>query len=347
MLRARRSILLLLLLLAAQIALPACAPATDPIAGDAVEELVADFPILTGPYLGQEPPGMEPELFAPGIVSTAGGEWSSTFTPDAKTFLFGYRGEPHGILVMEEIDGRWTEPRLAPFSASHPEYDLNFSPDGSMLYYTSARPGVAPPGEGRSSDLWVAVKGENGWGEAVNLREPVNTVQSELYPSVTDEGTLYFFGDARGGAELGGAYVARLSGGRYQEPELLGPSINTEHGVFDPFVAPDESYLIFASDRPDGLGDGDLYISFRQDDGTWGEAANLGSTINSPQTDFCPSVTKDGKYLFFSSRRPYDGAYPNIALSYRNELDVEAENPGQNVDVYWVDARVLEQFRQE
>lgn len=334
-----------LLLLLAPLTLQSCQPAADPPPAEAVEGAATEFPVLSGPYLGQEPPGMEPELFAPGIVSTAGGEWSSTFTPDGTTFLFGFRGEPHGILVMDEIDGRWTEPRLAPFSGGHPDYDLNFSPDGSMLYFTSARPGVAPEGEGRSSDLWIAVRGENGWGDAVNVGEPVNTAQSELYPSITDEGTLYFFGDARGGAEVGGAYVARLSGGAYSEPELLGPTINTEHGVFDPFIAPDESYLIFASDRPDGLGDGDLYISFRQGDGAWGEAINLGGTINSPQTDFCPSITKDGKYLFFSSRRPYDGTYPNIALSYRNELDVEAENPRQNVDVYWVDARVLEQYR--
>jgi Tol biopolymer transport system component len=289
---------------------------------------------------------MEPELFAPGIVSTAGGEWSSTFATDGKTFLFGYRGGPNGILVMEEIDGRWTEPRLVPFSGEYSDFDLNLSPDGIMLYFTSRRPGVAPAGAEENSDLWVVVRGENGWGQAVNLGEPVNTAASELYPSVTEDGTLYFFGDARGGAELGGAYVARLTEGSYSEPELLGPTINTEHGVFDPFIAPDESFIIFASDRPEGSGDGDLYISFRQDDGTWGEAMNLGSTINSPQTDFCPSVTKDGKYLFFSSRRPYEGTYPNISLSYRDELDVEAENPGRNVDVYWVDAQVLEQFRQ-
>jgi len=345
--KARRSISVVLFLLLAQVATPACTTATDSSSDEAGAVVGAEFPLLSGPYLGQHPPGMEPELFAPGIVSTAGGEWSSTFTPDGKTFLFGFRGEPHGILIMEEIDGRWTEPRLAPFSGGHPDYDLNFSPDGTMLYFTSARPGVAPEGEERSSDLWVVVRGENGWGEAVNLGEPANTAMSELYPSVTEDGTLYFFGDARAGAELGGAYVAQLVDGSYSEPELLGPAINTEHGVFDPFIAPDESYLIFASDRPDGLGGGDLYVSFRQDDGSWGEASNLGGTINSPQTDFCPSVTKDGRYLFFSSRRPYEGTYPSIALTYRNELDVEAENPGQNVDVYWVDASVLEQFREE
>ena len=342
----RRLFVLAVSILLAQLFLQSCAPASDSPEGGSVE-VAAEFPLLSGPYLGQQPPGMEPELFAPGIVSTAGGEWSSTFTPDGTTFLFGFRGEPHGILVMEEIDGRWTEPRLAPFSGGHPDYDLSFSPDGSMLYFTSARPGIAPEGEEATSDLWVAVRGESGWGEAINLGEPVNSALRELYPSVTESGTLYFFGDGRGDSEVRGAYVARLEGGSYSEPELLGPPINTEHGVFDPFIAPDESYIIFASDRPDGLGDGDLYVSFRQDDGTWGEAINLGSTINSPQTDFCPSVTKDGRYLFFSSRRPYEGTYPNIALSYRNELDVEAENPGQNVDVYWVDARILEQFREE
>jgi hypothetical protein len=342
----RRYPFLAFFLLMPLVALPSCAPATDPPADDAGEEAVAEFPQLNGPYLGQDPPGMVPELFAPGIVSTAGGEWSSTFTPDGKTFLFGYLGEPHGILIMEEVDGQWTEPRLAPFSSEFRDFDLNLSPDGSMLYFTSTRPGVAGDLEDAGSDLWVVGRGEAGWGEVMNLGELVNTPGSELYPSVTDEGTLYFFGDARGGAEARGAYVARLVGGSYAEPELLGEAINTEHGMFDPFIAADESYIIFASDRPGGLGDGDLYISFRRDDGTWGEATNLGPTINSPQTDFCPSVTKDGKYLFFSSRRPYEGTYPKIALSYRNELEVEAENPGRNVDIYWVDARVIEQYRQ-
>jgi hypothetical protein len=106
------------------------------------------------------------------------------------------------------------------------------------------------------------------------------------------------------------------------------PPVNSEAGVGDPFVSPDESYIVFSSRRTPNVGGGDLYISFRRPDGGWGEPVHLGDKVNSPDTDFCPFVTPDGKYFFFS-RRVRDAA--------------GAVTAG---DVYWMDAKFLELFRQ-
>ncbi len=76
--------------------------------------------------------------------------------------------------------------------------------------------------------------------------------------------------------------------------------MNTEFSEHDPFVAPDESYLIFTSTRPGGFGREDLYIGYKKVDGSWTEPKNMGKTINSSGVDFCPMLSPDGKYLFFT-----------------------------------------------
>lgn len=116
--------------------------------------------------------------------------------------------------------------------------------------------------------------------------------------------------------------------GDFAAPVLIPSPVNSESGVGDPFVPFDERYMIFVSTRPANLGRGDLYISFRRADGGWGEPVHLGETVNSDQTDFCPFVTPDGKYFFFSRR-----IFPK-------------ENVVTAGEVYWMDARFLvEQFR--
>ncbi len=100
-----------------------------------------DFPLLRGPYLGQEPPGLEPVLFAPGVVSTDTAEWSTAFTPDGLEVFFGLFAEGSTyILHMKSDRGRWTEPAVASFSGKYPDYDLTMSPNGNRVYFTSLRP---------------------------------------------------------------------------------------------------------------------------------------------------------------------------------------------------------------
>jgi hypothetical protein len=80
----------------------------------------------------------------------------------------------------------------------------------------------------------------------------------------------------------------------------LGDAINTPHYEADVFISPDEKYIIYCSERPDSKGKGDLYISFKNDKGEWQPAKNMGTPINTEGYEFCPFVTSDGKFLFFS-----------------------------------------------
>ena len=281
------------------------------------------FPVLKGDYLGQAPPGLVPEVFAPGVVSTAENELNAVFSSDGQEFYFSVR-RPTGedaIKVMRRENGQWTRPEIVSFSGVHRDVDPTLAPAGDRLFFLSNRPweGSAP------WDIWMTVKTGGGpWSEPENLGPPVNTLANEIYPGVSEDGTLYFASDREGGNGGSDIYVSRLEDGRYADVQNIGGPINTEFDEVDVFIAPDESYMIFLSfGRPDGYGDGDLYISFREEDSTWSEARNMGDEINSPGLDYCPSVSPDGRFFFFTR--------------------VEMENG----DVFWVDAAIFDQFRRQ
>lgn len=260
-----------------------------------------DFPKFTGPYLGQKPPGMIPEAFAPELLSTMLGYAFSSYGAEL------YFGSLSGIMFSRQENGRWTEPQKAPFSGRYHDFDFNFSPDGASLFFTSNRPLVKDEAPQNQNDIWVVHRTETGWAEPINIGLPVNTEQNEVYPSVSKNGNLYFFRDVRSGtATAADIYCSKLVNGHYTTPEKLGNEINSEFPDIDPFIAPNESYLIFHSFRPDGFGRADLYISFRKNDGTWMRALNMGEKINTAGGDSSGKVSPDGKYFFFTrSGKPY------------------------------------------
>lgn len=283
------------------------------------------------PYFGQPTPGTTPARFAPGIVSTDAIELNGVFTPDGREFFFTRLID--GVDIMHHSvfeDGEWSTPRpllVYPGGARAVAVDMSVSPDGQELYFLGQHPHAYAP-EDPGYDLWVSRRVDGAWSTAQVVPPPVSTSAAEFYPVVVADGSLYFSSDRAGG--LGGSDIyraQRLPDGSFAEPVNLGPPVNTEFGEGDTFVAPDESYLIVASRRPGGFGQGDLYVSFRQEDGGWGEPINLGASINTDQTEFCPMVTPDGKYLFFSRR--WGATWEETTAG----------------DVYWVDARVLDQFR--
>jgi hypothetical protein len=145
-------------------------------------------------------------------------------------------------------------------------------------------------------------KTDSGWSAPRNLGPPVNSDRDEYYVSLTTEETIYFASDRVGGYGSFDIYRSRLVDGCYSEPENLGASVNTKYLEHDPFISPDESYILFTSvDRPGGFGTGDLYISFHRKDDTWTKAKNLGKVFNTSGYDYCPMVSPDGEYFFFFS----------------------------------------------
>jgi hypothetical protein len=109
--------------------------------------------------------------------------------------------------------------------------------------------------------------------------------------------------------------------GNYGPPEGLPPAVNSPTGVAHGYIAPDSSFLVFdASNRPGSQGgEGDLYVCFRNPDGTWGDAQNLGDEVNTPGTNFCPSLSPDGKYLFFAMYKDIYWVSTEVILRLKSE----------------------------
>jgi len=273
---------------------------------------------LKGPYLGQKPPGNTPEVFAPNIISTDANEGCCCFSKDGNLFLFARAGSSlNGILLMNQKNGIWSKPQLAPFSAGKYDWDFMLAPDDKTIFVSSGRPlkkGAQPEREYR---IWISEKNQQGWSEPYLLPFPVNTGQHDSYPSVSRTGTLYFFSNRSGGLGEGDIYKSQRENGKYQKVDNLKAPINTKYHEVDPFIALDESYIIFCSEKPGGFGKADIYVTFHKTDKTWSEPVNLGSWINSSYSEYILYITPDGKYFFFTSNKSGDR------------------------DIYWVDANII------
>lgn len=265
------------------------------------------FHVLMGPYLGQKAPVEKAEVFLDGIISTLEEpEMCAAFTEDGKEFYFNAHHENRwAIFITKEIKGRWTIPEPLPFTSSYTDRDFTMSPDGNSIYFGSDRPREHGGRVLESLDIFVTERlPSDQWSEPKNVSSPINTDYGENYPSIARNGNLYFFScrnDGLGGCDI---YMSRYVNGEYITPENLGSAINSEKNDWDSFIAPDESYIIFSSqDRKDSIGGQDLYISYKDKDGGWTTAKNMGERVNSEFGEICPSVSLDGKYLFFTSRR--------------------------------------------
>jgi Tol biopolymer transport system component len=284
---------------------------------------------------------VQPTMFAPGMISTEDMELNAAFTPDGRTLYFTKRtpkAQLWTILVSTLKESRWSTPRVAEFSGQYADFDPFISPDGSQLFFSSNRP--APGKVKKDFDIWMVKKTAAGWTTAASLTD-INTESQEFYSSVSNNGTLYFSSNREGGKGSGDIYRSRLVDGKYSKPENLGDAINSKYMDGDPYIAPDESFLIFVSyNRPEGLGDADLYISLNQN-GTWTAAKNLGAPINSSTVDFCPNMSPDGKYFFFTSDRGFADQPLTKPLTYEQFLK-QIHSPGNGLgDIYKIDAKAV------
>ena len=253
-------------------------------------------------YVGP-PPGAPAERFSPDVVSRTSA-FASAFTPDGRTVFFtasdSARTSIH-LMVSRFVDGKWTAPVHAPFAEGHKAMDPFVTPDGQRVYFSWAKPRPgAEPDTALDYDTWVAERRGDGWSEARYVGVPPHVPQSDFYPSLTRDGTMYFdsFRPHPTLTARRNVWRSQLVNGAYQAAEPLPSAIN-QAGASNPYIDPDERYIIFSSGRPGGLGAGDLYISYRDGD-TWSEPISLGPRVNSAATEFCPMVSPDGRYLFFS-----------------------------------------------
>ena len=266
---------------------------------------------IAKPYLGQQPPELTAIPFAPGLVSTDIYEYDGAFSKDMKAFYFIRRGEENITSAFYEYkynekSKNWEKSEIASPWIGRPV----ISPDGKTMHL---------------GDKYLK-RTDSGWSELLKLEPPTvsNDSMFIMRLSSSTNGTYYFDTYKTNDSTFPIRY-SRLVNGKHEEPKALPKVINTGTFLSHPFIAPDESYLLFDAKREEGYGDSDIYISFKQKDGAWGNAINLGDKINTNAWEASASITPDGKYLFFS----------------RN---VGSDN-FENVDIFWVDAQVIEELK--
>ncbi|MCX7549327.1 hypothetical protein [Xanthomarina sp. F2636L] len=214
-------------------------------------------------------------------------------------------GNLSAIVTSKKVNNTWTKAEVVSFSGQFFDLEPFYSHDGLTLYFVSSRALDPTDLEPKDFDIWYVERPtlKDAWSEPKNMGSPINTEHGEFYPSIADNGNFYFTRDNTELKTKDDIYVSAFINNRYETPKKLGDVINSEGYEYNAFIAPDESYLLFGSyNRTDGFGSGDLYISFKTDEG-WTIAKNLGNTINSDKMDYCPFVDTKTNTLYFTSKR--------------------------------------------
>ena len=277
------------------------------------EDQPSDFPVIKGLYLGQEPPGELPQVFAPSIIFSENAiHGQIAFHPNGKEIYWifhspTYALNPPRINCIKQIDGYWTKPWIVPFSKRYGAINISISPDGKKLYFNSNRPWPSSWGKQPTDNMigvykiWYVERMDSGWGEPKLLDKNINQILGSI--SSTGDGTLYTHGIKR----------ARIKNGKYTNWEQLRQPLNIGRITGGhPYISPDESYILFNRKWPGMRGYG-IFISYRTKTDSWTEPFNLLEKLGAPRGGSQPVVSPDGKYLFYYSGGKF----------------------------YWVDARII------
>lgn len=287
------------------------------------------------------------ELFAPDVISDERWQYRITFTPDGRTAYWSvaeafFPQSRRATIHMAALgdDGVWSQPEVAPFSGTFPDMDPFITVDGNRLYFSSIRPldGVAR----EDMDLFYMERTAAGWGEPVRLGPEVNTGLDELYPSLDREGTLYFASGPPAPTPDTNWNIysaARTASGFVRREPVHAVNIRlpwdatapTADWQFNPEVSPDGRMLLFTSLRSGGHGSGDIYVSHRAAHGAWGEPVNLGPPVNTAADEFHPTLSRDGRTLYFArtvlSPEVVPGSFYSVPVAAIRALDPRATQP--------------------
>ncbi|OGU61391.1 MAG: hypothetical protein A2V66_16075 [Ignavibacteria bacterium RBG_13_36_8] len=310
----------------------------------------SDFPKLTGPYLGQNPPKMTPEIFASGIISLGFHEHSLTISPDGKEIFFvsaSSNFSKYLIMYTWLEKDEWSMPIVAPFSGVYLDLSPSFSPDGKRLYFASIRPLTETEEPKKDFDIWFVERENGGWSEPKNVGSPINTYGNEVSPAFMSDGSMAFQYIEKLGSLTWDLYISHFSDGKYSPPEKYPSPINTEFNEAAPYIVQDGSYILFNSNRPHGQGIMSIFVSFKNEDGSWNEPINLREKFFSNPLcgDWGPVISPDGKYIFFSSFRNNDPIEPK-SEKYFEQMEelLGVPLPGKGT-LYWIDIGILEEYR--
>ncbi|PCJ94744.1 MAG: hypothetical protein COA50_10125 [Flavobacteriaceae bacterium] len=256
-------------------------------------------------YFGYKPPGLTPEIFIPKKNTSQDWKLGNEDSLDMQEFYFTYsRNDPfQSAVIVYRNEGN---------SYRVNKYSFKHNPGNSNILYSRHN---------------YIERTDSGWSKIKSLGPMFDRKDwGIMVLSVSSKGT-FVFDDYKSNDVI---RISRVIDGKREEPKLLSKHINSGKWTAHPFIAPDESFLIWGSEREDGYGLSDNYISFQQQDGSWGPAINMGDKINSELVENGARLTPDGKYLLFG----------------RSEEKVREDGSTYwETTKYWVDAKIIEQLR--
>jgi Tol biopolymer transport system component len=288
----------------------------------------------SGAY-GFEAPRSAPELFAFDLLGSNDGQICLAMSPGGDELYYtnvtiGEKGVSFSLNSSSRIDGEWSPPQPVSFASNHGDLEAFFDISGKRLYYFSTRPTQDTKVPDRTPNLWYVDREGQAWGQPVLIGRPDPFVKFAWSTSLLDDHTLYFTARPHGNPGLADIYQATIVNDALGEPSPVEGAVNTvDYTENEPAISPDGRYMVFYSaGREDAMAEGvlgDLYISFRDEEGRWGPATRLDSPINSTAEENWPRFSPDGKFLFFSSNRREGANLP---------------------DLYWVSTDAFEKYRQ-
>jgi len=254
--------------------------------------------------LDQQPDDVE--LFGKGIISTNMYERDIAISPDGDEIIYTVGDYSHSISVLVRIvkqNGKWGKRQIINFSGKYGDIEPFISVCGDKLYFASNRP-IYGDTSRNDYNIWVSEKTDSDWAKPYPLNRAINTERNEYYPSVSENGNLYFTAVRENGIGGEDIFICRYINGKYENPLPLDTAINTKSGEFNAYISPGEDLLIFSSfGRDDGIGRGDLYYSRKDENSKWVKAKNMGNKINSERLDYCPFIDVPRGNFYFSSTR--------------------------------------------
>ncbi len=247
-------------------------------------------------YFGLTSPVDSIKLFAPDIVSLKNvREKSLAISPAGdEVFFSGGKSWPESkIMHVKKINNRWGEPQVADFNMDCFACEPAFSPDGKYLFFSSSK------GEAdiKQYCIWRIERVGTGWGNPQKMIDITEPNIWEFHPTIAKNGSIYFcrWDNSK---QYGSVYRSGLSDGVYSEPAKIGVSLNMQSSDTDPFIDPEEEYIITSTIGQNGYGGYDIYISYKKDDGSWSFPVNLGNRFNTSGDEDSFDVSPDGRFIF-------------------------------------------------
>jgi hypothetical protein len=163
--------------------------------------------------------------------------------------------------------------------------------DGNTIVYTERR--------GLVNAIFYSKKEYGKWQPPIEITSELNAGEDCSSCSLNNDGTELFL--YKTDNYDGALYSSNFVNGAWTPINKLNKNINTKYYESHASISADGKKLYFTSNRPEGYGNLDIYVSEKNVTGDWGPAVNLGAVINTPYNEDTPFITQNDSILYFCS----------------------------------------------